>query len=50
MSATNTISVKSAIKQAVIKASGNAKIAEPKLSTEYDREAHKHSGPLYKAI
>lgn len=42
--------VKSAIKEAVIKVSGNKKIAEPTLSSEYDKQAHKHSGPLYHAI
>lgn len=42
--------VKSAIKEAVIKQSGNAKIAEPKLSTEFDHAAHRHTGPLYHAI
>jgi len=46
----STKKVKSAIKEAVIKASGNAKIAEPRLADEFDKEAHKHSGPLYHAI
>lgn len=46
----STKAVKSAIKEAVIKVSGNKKIADPKLSEEFDKEAHKHSGPLYHAI
>jgi len=50
LTSSSTKAVKSAIKQAVIKVSGNAKIAEPRLSDEFDREAHKHSGPLYHAI
>lgn len=50
LTTSSTRAVKSAIKEAVIKASGNAKIAEPKLSTEFDKQAHRHSGPLYHAI
>lgn len=45
-----TKAVKSAIKEAVIKVSGNKKIGDPKLTDEYDKQAHKHSGPLYHAI
>ena len=50
LTSSSTKAVKSAIKEAVIKVSGNAKIAEPRLSEEVDKEAHKHSGPLYHAI
>lgn len=42
--------VKSAIKEAVIKVSGNKKIGETKVSEVIDKKAHKHSGPLYHAI
>lgn len=42
--------VKSAIKEAVIKVSGNKKIGETKVSEVLDKKAHKHSGPLYHAI
>lgn len=42
--------VKSAIKQAVIKASGNKKLGETKISEVLDKKVHKHSGPLYHAI
>jgi len=46
----STKAVKSAIKQAVIKASGNKKLGETKISEVLDKKVHKHSGPLYKAI
>ena len=46
----STKAVKNAIKEAVIKVSGNKQIGNPKLSDEYDKAAHKHSGPLYHAI
>jgi hypothetical protein len=46
----STKAVKSAIKQAVIKVSGNKKIGESKISEVLDKKIHKHSGPLYHAI
>lgn len=46
----STKAVKNAIKEAVIKVSGNKHIADPKLSDEFDKASHKHSGPLYHAI
>jgi hypothetical protein len=34
----------------VIKASGNKKLGDTKISEVLDKKVHKHSGPLYHAI